>query len=1066
MVQWQLHPTGTVMKKLLPLLFLLFTTLYANNVRETPRPTDVLPPLVKDGELFENRDDYYISSRNSVSSVAISPDDTKIVSCSEEDGNSIKIWNIVTGRALSLEGHKGFVGSVAISPDGTKIVSGSWDKSIKIWDMATGKELKSLEATKDAVFSVAISPDGTKIVSGSSDNMIKIWDMATGKELKSLEGHEGSVNSVVISSDGTKIVSASWNGSIKIWDSAIGKEIKSLEGHKDIVSSVVISKDDRIIVSGSNDGSVKEWNMSEKKWKKEFVAGRGRTWVTFIRDAKRKYFLRGDDGTLLMKRKGNVSTLFPPKDRTKEDTLVFDKVEPIELVNATEAKVTIKLLSQSSKSYFIKAHGQSDYAFVKENGLSKLEQGKKGVLRIPIGTLLPRMNPKPINDELNLTVTTANGSEFNLSVPVSIRYANIVVEKAEVSEDGENLNVVLQNKGNEKLVKSEVRLLAPFEADLQNLTNLEANGTRTLSFVIGDKNVTKPLNIKVFIADERNPELMPLYEWHREGISISLNKLAWYIYTLWVLTGLVVLGLIFYFRRYRNTLVLQLQNNPKSLLTLSPTLLAEAKNKLEKIGELESVLKSVGIEEKQLDEAIGFDEHKKKEALFSKRIPKSYLLHEGEQHKLACQKTELSVDDFLLYFTSQNANEIEEQFKEDGNRVFVVGSEEEREAIAKLARDKTNNIIAPTQVQWSEFLLSPKSQEVLMKILAECLEFSSISPYQTSKGVNKEVDFFGRIKIVRDMKMNSNRNYMIVGGRQLGKSSILKKLERAYTQSSSVDCRFINLEAKKGNIVLAMAQSFGLESGATLEDVYNYIYQSDKKMLLLIDEVDQFIEPEIERDYETLKTLKNLAEEGKATFVFAGYWTLYQYVVADYLSPLYNFGELIVLEGLEKEACRELMIKPMQRIGLKHEDEKYLDEIIEACGQRANVIATICDEVLKEHEGKVIQKTELKKAMQSSSVRDKLLGWDNMDALDKVIIYLTIEKSAFEFDEVLSLLEKEGIEVEASVVKKSLDRLVIAYILKRDEGMFSYRVPLMRESVLKTNEKGRRALLNELMGKF
>jgi len=550
-----------------------------------------------------------------------------------------------------------------------------------------------------------------------------------------------------------------------------------------------------------------------------------------------------------------------------------------------------------------------------------------------------------------------------------------------------------------------------------------------------------------------------------KNLLLSINDSNWNRY-IWSLILLCLLGAIYYYKRYKNPLVVQLLNNPNELVTLSPKLLKEAKKRLSTINELENILSSLGIEEKQLEEAIGFDEHKNKAALFSKRIPKSYLLYEGEQHKLACQKTELSVDDFLLYFTSQNANEIEEQFKEDGNRVFVVGAEEQREAIAKLARDKTNNIIAPTQAQWSEFLLSPKSQEVLMKILAECLEFSSISPYQTSKGVNKEVDFFGRIKIVRDMKMNSNRNYMIVGGRQLGKSSILKKLERAYTQSTSVDCRFINLEAKKGNIVLAMAQSFGLEAGASLEGVYNYIYQSDKKMLLLIDEVDEFIEPEIKRDYETLKTLKNLAEEGKATFVFAGYWTLYQYVVADYQSPLYNFGELIVLEGLEKEACRELMIEPMQRIGLRHEEVNYLDEVIEVCGQRANLIATVCDEVLKEHEGKIIQKTELKKAMQSSSVRDKLLGWDNMDALDKIIIYLTIEKSAFEFDEVLSLLEEEGIEVEASVVKKSLDRLVIAYILKRDEEVFSYRVPLMKESILKTNAKGRRALLDELVGKF
>ncbi len=74
-----------------------------------------------------------------------------------------------------LEGHLDSVNTVTITPDSTKIVSGSWDYTIKIWNLATGECLRTLEGHLDSVNSVAITLDGTKIVSGSCDNTIKIW---------------------------------------------------------------------------------------------------------------------------------------------------------------------------------------------------------------------------------------------------------------------------------------------------------------------------------------------------------------------------------------------------------------------------------------------------------------------------------------------------------------------------------------------------------------------------------------------------------------------------------------------------------------------------------------------------------------------------------------------------------------------------------------------------------------------------------------------------------------------------------------------------------------------------
>jgi WD40 repeat protein len=152
-----------------------------------------------------------------VSSVTFSPDGTRLVSGS--DDTTIRLWDTATGEELkTLRGHEGVVRSVTFSPDGTRLASGGYDTTIRLWDTTTGEEVNTFRGHEAYVVSVAFNPDGTRLVSGSNDRTVRLWDTTTGEALTTLRGHDAWVNSVTFNSDGTRLASASGDTTIRLWD--------------------------------------------------------------------------------------------------------------------------------------------------------------------------------------------------------------------------------------------------------------------------------------------------------------------------------------------------------------------------------------------------------------------------------------------------------------------------------------------------------------------------------------------------------------------------------------------------------------------------------------------------------------------------------------------------------------------------------------------------------------------------------------------------------------------------------------------------------------------------------
>lgn len=225
-----------------------------------PAPTDAnSDPLLPPGAVRR------LETVRCSQAAAYSPDGKFLASGNWD--KAVRLWQAATGKEFrQLQGHLGSVTSVAYSPDGKTLASASEDKTLRLWDPGTGKEIRQFQGHQAAVMSVAYAPDGKIIASASADKTVRLWDTVTGKEIRQLRGHQKGVQSVAFALDGKVVVSAGMDPTVHVWDVGTGKGVRQFEGHDHGVESLAIAPGSKIAASASHgEGIVRLWDVATGK---------------------------------------------------------------------------------------------------------------------------------------------------------------------------------------------------------------------------------------------------------------------------------------------------------------------------------------------------------------------------------------------------------------------------------------------------------------------------------------------------------------------------------------------------------------------------------------------------------------------------------------------------------------------------------------------------------------------------------------------------------------------------------------------------------------------------------
>jgi AAA domain len=395
--------------------------------------------------------------------------------------------------------------------------------------------------------------------------------------------------------------------------------------------------------------------------------------------------------------------------------------------------------------------------------------------------------------------------------------------------------------------------------------------------------------------------------------------------------------------------------------------------------------------------------------------------------------------------------------------LIVVPTEDEtgREAeeVRRLVRDTVYryDFVVLDRESLASIVAHNSSRRLVEIILEQGMELSNLSPYVV-RGPVPEKMFFGREKEIRTVSQGLlTGDYAIVGGRRIGKSSVLQRVNRLLSNDPRYQPYYIDCEAKFNHH--DFIQTFRDDLGEALDTTNVSVIRQlltelrleapGRQLVLLLDEVDELLafDAQSQPFGRLFKTFRSLSQEGVCRFVFSGSRTLYRHL-HNPQSPFFNFCEDMVLKPLEQRSIVEIVTKPMHQLGIElPEEEQLIDRIIHLSSSHPNIAQWLCDRLIKSSTVRRITLDNLDKISDDPEFCRHYVetAWCDATSFEK-LISLLIDAPSFDIDELCKKLAQHGL-ADRNLIRESLEMLQLCSLLDRRGQQYYFALALFPEIV-------------------
>jgi WD40 repeat protein len=1039
--------------------------------------------------------------------IALSPDENTLAYADAD--HVVHFLDIAAGHDTATTGPlEGRVGMLAFSANGRHLAGTVADNGVQIWDPANGHRMFQLDAKKE-VNALSWSAKGATLITARGASFT-LWSGEKGTSIRRI-GVDSTVTSVAVSADGEKAVAAEDDGSIHVF-AASGTETAVLLGHPPGKTRVVITRDAQTVISGSHDGTVRFWDLREKSQRGQLdghvggvtclalsadasavLAGTGdgavRLWATIDHSPmgllrygpggwlslRNGHVLRGDDGRFLLHPddSGLLAGRLPVSlGNPKLSAEVLGVKSPGQGSHLGEIKLKITNEAGGGRAYWVSAEIERPKGTQPLDGLSlvnppvvqRIEPGASVTVALPV-SFLSSGTPGPQDLQVPVLVTHAYGKIAVINVPLHVSSANLKVQlitmdgprnapvaRLEVTNNGDDPSGPLTvtptffEKGKEVSTLPVVQLesLAPHASE-----SLGVAGPAAV--------MERGAEIHLTVSGA----YWPTYKW---ALTVALHRpLPWGLIFLFLLIAAGIAAGAYAVRVSRNPIVLAVSRDPNELYRYPLSDLKSVQWALMRARRLGGALTAARIPEARWQRAVAATEgaeaaaNAMAEALGAKRQEQPIGGHSAWGVTLPEMQIRFPRQTALVVMVGRGveagqATALANALHTSGEGVTVavaVDLTEDQSARETLQNVPRMSFVVVSAAKFRDILLAEHAIEHLQTIIAEQRPLSELSPYQGSGGVELEQLFFGREKELRAMTDRVQRSFLVVAPRQMGKSSLLKAVQRRLASRTDVEVHLITLS--DDDLTARVARQLNRPRPDT-SDAFLEVAAGTKRKprVWLIDEADAFIARDARNRYPISQAMRTLSEEGRAYFILSGFWHLYAAAYLSTANPLRNFGEVIRLEPLDREAALGLATKPMAALGITYESQELVDKILNETACRAHLIVSACRGMIDRlgPSERILTEANVNQGLyQNTMITNEFKYW-RREPLGRALVRLVLLYGPMTRAVLRETLAEQGLEVANELFQSTLDRLDLGFILTAaEDGKLHCPVPLMRRYI-------------------